>query len=263
MAENEVSKNKSEVVIYVPSGIQAVHAFDLWGTLVIQPALGPRVIEAFREVSEAEGIASESVDEVVRNYQAVLDGESWAAGSSKAKFVGDLEEPVWKAYAGNRVNVDFEGALYDDCLAVMDDIVRAGEGLCIITTGNSFWVPQALKAVNPYIGEKMGEVYFGNKSKPAPFDIAMKDITQKGGQLVSHTEDQIKGFNGLFDTVRAMNATDDEHLVHRKISTSSFGITTVYIERANLASEEQVKSAGISMYVRDLRDVPYTSMVKK
>ena len=253
----------SDIVIYVPSGIQPVHGFDLWGTLVIQPELGPRVIEAYRAVAEDNGVPEETIEERIGNYKGVLDGEEWATGSKKAKFVVDLEEPVWQAYVNSRVDVDFEGVLYDDCLSVMQDIAQAGEGLCIITTANAVWVQKVLKSVNPEIGEKLGNIYFGNKTTPVPFNYAMADLEQKGERLVSHTEDQLKGFSGLFNSNRAMYATDDEHLVHRRIASTMFQVATVYVERDDLATPEQVASKGITTFVRDLRDVPYTSMVHK
>ncbi len=270
--------------IVVKSGVTPVHGFDLWGTLVDQIVFGPRVIEAYHALASAnvESRTGKSVGTVagtsagtdeemaqiatnIQNYQGVLDGKDWATGARKKEFVDAVEEPLWQAYARGEASVNFEGALYTDALSVMSDIVASKEGLCIITTGNSFWIKKALKDASPAVGEAMGEVYFGNKSTPAPFDTAMEDLVRQGRQLVSHTEDQIKGFAGLFDSKRAMYVTGDEHLIHRLIPSCMFQIATVYVERGNpaLATEEQVKSAGISMYVTDLRNVPYTTFVNK
>ncbi|MBT4824069.1 hypothetical protein HN695_03175 [Candidatus Woesearchaeota archaeon] len=255
----------NERSVYIKSGIKPVHGFDLWGTLVNQLVLGPRVIEAYQALMHDRATTEDlkaKVTENIKNYQGVLDGKDWATGQEKGKFVGNVEDPLWHAYSGGKAEVNFQGALYDDALGAMDNIAVAGQGLCIITTGKSFWIKKALNDMAPEIGIVMGEVYFGSKSKPAPYDIAIEDISKKGGQLVSHTEDQLKGFAGLFDSRRAMFATGDEHLVHRLIPSLMFQTATVYVERTNLATPEEVRAAGITAYTTDLRTVPYTSMVR-
>lgn len=236
--------------IVVKSGVKPVHGFDLWGTLVDQVVFGPRVIEAYSALASAGAGTDEEKAQIaanIENYQGVLDGKDWATGARKKEFVDGVEEPLWQAYARGEASVNFQGALYADALEVMKDIVFSGEGVCIITTGDSFWIKKALKDASLIVGETMGEVYFGNKSKPEPFEAAALDILAKGGQLVSHTEDQLKGFAGLL----ASNLKDK--------------LCMVYVERADiaapLATPEQVKTAGIDFYVRDLRQVLYTKMM--
>ena len=238
--------------IIVIGNKQLIHGFDLWGTLVDQVVFGPRVIEAYqalmdRRAGNIEGVVSMGTDEEkariaqnIENYQGVLDGKDWATGARKKEFVDNVEEILWQSYARGEAEVDFTGALYDDTLGAMDNIASAGQGLCIITTGNSFWIKKALSDDAPDIAKVMGEVYFGNKTLAKTFEAAAQDLEHKGGQLVTHTEDQLKGFSGLLksELVKRMN--------------------TVYVERANLATPEEVRAAGITAYTTDLRKVPYT-----
>ena len=214
-----------------------IHSFDLWGTLVIQPALGSRVIQAHREVAAGK-VNPATIEETIANYQAVLDGEARATGANKKAFVDALEEPVWAAYARGEVNVNFNGALYEDALAVIDRVVTAGDSYCVLTTGNSFWIRQALTDIDASLGNELGEVYFGSKATSEPFERAEADIRAKGGQLVTHTEDQLKGFGGI-------------------LASSLDNVTLIYVERANLATKEQVTTAGIHQYVTDLRTATY------
>jgi hypothetical protein len=214
-----------------------IHSFDLWGTLVVQPALGPRVIQAHREVAAGK-VNPATIEETVANYQAVLDGEARATGANKKAFVDALEEPVWAAYRDGKVNINFEGALYEDALTAIDRIVTAGQGYCVLTTGNSFWIRKALTDIDAGIGKELGEVYFGSKATPEPFERAETDIRAKGGQLVTHTEDQLKGFKGL-------------------LTSSIDDVTLIYVERTNLATREQVTAAGIHQYVTNLKNATY------
>ena len=229
--------------IIITEGTQLIHGFDLWGTLVDQFVFGPRVIEAYQTLMDGRVTTDElkvKVAQHIKNYQGVLDGEDWATGERKKEFVDNVEEPLWQAYSRGKAEVDFSGALYDDTLGAMDNIVTAGQGLCIITTGDSFWIKKALMDMAPDIGKVMGEVYFGNKTQAETFEAAAQDLMTKGGQLVTHTEDQLKGFAGLLKS----------DLVKR--------INTVYVERADLATPDQVHAAGITIYTTDLRRIPYT-----
>ncbi len=224
--------------IHVPSGTQPVHSFDLWGVIVVQSVLGPRVLDAYQRLREGNE-DPESIAEKVRNYQGVLAGDKTALQNKKAN-VDAVEDPLWAAYRRDEIDVDFDGAIYEDALATMDDIVQAREGLCITTTGNSPWVRQALASLNPLVGERLGKTYSGNKAQPEVFESTFADLASQGQQMISHTEDQMKGLAGL------LNCSIRE------------GVNIVYVERTNLTTEEEVRQAGVDVYTRDLRDVQYT-----
>lgn len=229
--------------IFLPSGIKPVHSFDLWGVLVVQSVLGPRVLESYQELMDGQE-SPETIADRVRNYQGVLDGEAWALAQKKAN-VDTVEDALWPAYLRGEINVDFDGAIYQDALDVLDDIDRVMEGFSILTTGNSPWVRQALSSLNPAVGRALRRVYSGDKSKPEAYERAAEDIRHNGGRMVSHTEDQLKGLGGILQS-------DLRH-----------SVKLVYVERTNLATPEQVREAGVPTHTRDLTEVPYAQMVQK
>jgi len=228
--------------IIVKNSITPVHSFDLWGTLVIQETLGPRVLSAYDGLMQGRE-SPEKIAENIRNYNGVLRGDKKALGNKK-EYVNSIEDPLWEAYAQNKVNVNFEGALYQDALDVMNGIAEAGEGLTILTTGNSPWVRQAIMSLNPLIAERLRKVYSGNKAEAQAYESAALDIIANGGQMVSHTEDQLKGLAGILQ------------------SDLKDSIRLIYVERANLSTPEEVMAKGIEHYVRDLRDVKYVGVSK-
>lgn len=223
--------------IIVPKGIIPVHSFDLWGTLVIQEVLGPRVLEAYQNLMHGKE-SPETIAENIANYDGILKGDKKALEHKKA-YVNTIEDPLWEAYAQNQVNVDFEGALYEDALTVMKDITGAKEDLVILTTGNSPWVKQAVSSLDQGIGERLRKVYSGDKSKPEAYESTAEDIAAYNGQMVSHTEDQLKGLAGILQ------------------SDLKDTVKLIYVERADLATPGEVKAAGVETYVTDLRDVKY------
>ena len=229
--------------IYVPSGIKPVHSFDLWGTLVIQDVLGPRVLEAYQQLMAGQE-TPEMIAQNMANYDCVLRGDKKAIENKKA-YVDTIEDPLWDAYLQGEADVNFDGALYQDALTVMDQIAKAGEGLCILTTGNSPWVKKAVASVNPKVGDVLGKIYSGNKAKPEAYEAAANDLRRMQAQMVSHTEDQLNGLVGILQS----------ELRNR--------VELVYVERAGLATADEVLSTGIGRYVTDLAEVPYTKMVRK
>ena len=82
--------------IYVPSGIKPVHSFDLWGTLVIQDVLGPRVLEAYHQLKAGQE-TPEMIAQNMANYEGVLRGDKKALENKKA-YVDTIEDPLWDAY---------------------------------------------------------------------------------------------------------------------------------------------------------------------
>ncbi|MBI4453783.1 HAD family hydrolase [Candidatus Woesearchaeota archaeon] len=229
--------------IFVSSGITPVHSFDLWGTLVIQDVLGPRVLEAYNQLMNGKE-SPEIIAQNIANYDGVLKGDKKALENKKV-HVDTIEDPLWTAYLRGEIDVNFDGALYQDALTVMDDIAKAGEGLCILTTGNSPWVHKAVASLNPIVGDVLGKVYSGNKAKPEAYEVAANDLSRNMTQMVSHTEDQMKGLAGILQS----------ELRHQ--------VVLVYVERANLAVADDVLAQGIDHYVTDLTRLLYTTLVKK
>jgi hypothetical protein len=229
--------------IIVPSGIQPVHSFDLWGTIVIQDVLGPRVLEAYKELMEEEGMPEEEIAQNIANYQGILNGDPKALENKKA-FVDTVEDPLWEAYTDGRADVNFDGAIYGDALASMGDISRDGESLCVLTTGNSPWVPKALASLDPDVGRTLRKVYSGDKTRAVTFEDTAADLNREGGQMVSHSEDQLKGLAGLL------------------ASPLQTCVNSIYVERTNLATAEEVLAQGVTAYVKDLGEVNYTSIAE-
>lgn len=229
--------------IRIKSGIKPVHSFDLWGVLVVQEVLGPRVLEAYSQLMDGKE-DPEVVARNMANYRGLLVGDKKALENKKL-HVDTLEDPLWKAYTRGEVDVNFEGALYQDALKAMDDIANAGEGLCVLTTGNAPWVKKAIQSVNPTVGEVLRRVYSGNKAQAAAYEITAADLRSNGAQMVSHTEDQMKGFAGILQ------------------STLKDQVELIYVERTNLATSDEVLSQGIDRFVTDLAEVPYTQLVRR
>ena len=229
----------NEKYIIVPQGIVGVHSLDLWGTSVILDVLGPRVLEAYAEVMDGKE-NPEIIERNIRNYQRVLEGSS----TDKKARVDAVEDRLWPVYLAGKVNVNFDGAIYQDALNVMDNIARADERIVILTTGDSPWVRQALTSLNPRIGLALDKVYSGDKSKPQVYDDTAKDIAQLGGQLVSHTEDQMKGLSGLLQSDLRSN------------------VEIIYVERSEGDNSEKVLAAGVDQCVRNLNEAKYVEIIK-
>ncbi|MDP2749484.1 MAG: hypothetical protein Q8O89_01470 [Nanoarchaeota archaeon] len=224
--------------IIVPSGVKPVHSFDLWGVLVIQDVLGPRVISAYQTLMQGHE-SSEKIQENMRGYNGVLKGEKTALARKK-EFVDSVEDPLWDAYMKGIIDVNFDGAIYDDAISVMKEITEAGEGLCILTTGNSPWVKKAIATIDSLVGKNLIKVYSGNKALPEAYELAAQDLLAQKSRMVSHTEDQLKGLAGILQ------------------SELKKTVKLVYVERANLATPDEIAAAGIDLYVSDLRCVDYT-----
>ena len=100
--------------IIIPGETMPVHSFDLWGTLVQQDVLGPRVLNAYREVMDGR-INPLEIDQNVENYEGVLRGDPRSL-EHKKDYVNTIEDPVWDAFLGGRVNINFNGVFYQDSL---------------------------------------------------------------------------------------------------------------------------------------------------
>ncbi len=225
------------VELIFKNGLKSVHSFDLWGTLVKQPVLGPRVLEAYQELME--GVEdSEVINQNIANYQGILDGDAEAMKHKKL-FVDTVEDPLWPAYLRGDISVNFEGALYEDALTVMDDIAQEGEGLIVLTTGESPWVKQALRIQSPLVGETLQKVYSGDKSKAETYETTENSLQENKATMVSHTEDQMKGLIGILE------------------SPMRSQVNLIYVERTDKDTRQEVIAQGIDQHVRDLRQATY------
>ncbi len=213
-----------------------VHSFDLWGVLVQQDVLGPRVLDAYRSLLDGRE-AVETIEQHCAGYQGVLEGRPEALARKK-EHVDTVEDPLWDAYLKGHCTVDFTGAFYADALDVLGDITRSRERFSILTTGNSPWVRKAVSSLNPEAGENLVDVFSGNKTQAEAYESTARALAGRGLRMVSHTEDQLKGLAGIL------------------ASPLRSRLMLVYVERAGLATEEEVRVQGIR-YVTDLRDVHY------
>lgn len=232
--------------IIVPSGIAPVHGLDLWEVIVIQSAFGKPVSDAFRALASDQPMPAEKVEEIVRNYQGVLDKQDWALANKAANVVA-LEDPLWSAIyrdGQQQYRPSFDGILYQDALAVMDDIVRSGERFSVLTSGASPWVADGIAHSRPDLARALSGVYAGDKKKPETFQRIAREVSQTGGQLVSHTEDDLKVLCAARDSGVYQPA----------------GL--VYVERENIQTPAAVEAQGMR-FTRNLRDVPYTALVQK
>lgn len=236
----------SGIEIIVKSDIKPIHSFDLWGTLVIQEVMGPRVIESYARLmgnrSESEEVAAN-----IENYRGVLRGDK-AALANKKKIVDAVEASLWRAYEQKELDISFQGAFYEDATYAIERIMSSGESVCILTTGESPWVRQALMSLDPcmedaIVGRDM-KVYSGDKTKPQTYEAVEVKLAARKERMVSHTEDQLKGLAGLLS------------------SEMRNRVNIIYVERANLATPEEASAAGVHRYVKDLREIDYPYMVR-
>lgn len=231
--------------IIVPSGVTPVHGLDLWEVIVIQSAFGKPVADAFRALANDQGTPSEKVEEIVRNYQGVLDKQDWALANKSANVVA-LEDPLWTAiYRDGKTQYrpSFDGILYQDALAVMGDIVRSGERFSVLTSGASPWVTDGIAHSRPDLARALSGVYAGDKKKPETFQRIAREVAQTGGQLVTHTEDDLK----VLCAARDSGVYQPGGLV--------------YVERENIQTPAAVEAQSMR-FTRNLRDVPYTALVQ-
>jgi hypothetical protein len=210
--------------------MQKVHTFDLWDTIVVMKTMGPRVVEAYKELAKDKD--PKIVAEVVKNYQAVLEKAEWV-GSNKAKYVKDLEEPVWSAYSARALDINTSGVVFDDALKSIDSILTAGEKVHILTTGDSQWILRTLAEIDKSIVKGM-KVYFGDKTLEDTFRHTDSYIKTDGGIWISHTEDELKGFKGL--TLDCVNKVYIDRKPGKENTTGLVDIYTTDLTKVDYAN---------------------------
>lgn len=232
----------NEGYVIVPTGLQAVHLWDLYGPLVQPTVLGKRTIELFRELSADPterarlGIEESQVEEIVGNYQALVNGKPWTTGERKVGIIDAVEGPI---KASGRP-VSYEGVFYQDALTAMAEILAAGEQVSIFSSKYPDW----LKANLPEeLAERMGELYGDRKTQGAAFQRVVDLERQAGRHVVSHTADELP---------ELVAARDSGVVPHR-----------VYVARNDVNSRAAATEAGVHQFVTDMAEPRYTELVKR
>ncbi len=224
--------------IVVSSTFRPVHSFDLWGVLVDQHLLGRRKIDIYKEIAREKKIPEDQISRVVEDYRALLDGKSWATGKRKAQIIKAISGPALR----NKIQPYYASCLFQDALDVMKEVIEGGEGVVIFTSEPA---PGLREQLAPKIGERIGEIRYGNKADPASFRAVYELESRLGNRIVTHTADELP-----------------ELVAARKSGLFQPG-GLIYINRNDIDSEDEVKTKGIDCYVNDLREVRYTTPVSR
>ncbi|MBL7211833.1 MAG: hypothetical protein ISS61_05590 [Desulfobacteraceae bacterium] len=219
----------------VLSGLKRVHSFDLWGVVVDKHLLGQWKIETYEKLSKKEKVPEDNMKRVVREYRDLLDGKSWATGSRKSEIIDAIDRPA----LANGIRPYYASAFMKDALDAMREILDADEGVMIFTSKPASGLREQLAAC---LGERMGEIRWGNKSDPDAFREVYEQETQLGNRMVTHTADELP----------ELIAARKSGLFHPN------GL--IHINRNDSNSEDTVALEGIHCYVDDLRDVKYTTL---
>ncbi len=214
----------------------SIHSFDLWGPIVDATELGKRKVELYRQIAVDRNIDPEVAKKVIADYQGLIDGESWATGKRKGEIINALEGVVGKS----GLPINYDGVFQEDGLYVMDEILNAGEGVIVLTSKPASWLKENLPSE---LGERVGEVYHGDKSDPNTFIEVIGNESAQGRHVISHTADELPELIAALGT----GLFDERGLI--------------YINRNNSNTPEQVLSRGITRYVNNLKDVGYLNLL--
>jgi hypothetical protein len=219
----------------IPSGFRPVHSFDLWGVVVNQYVLGQHKIEIYEEIAKRAHVPKKVRERAVRNYRALLNGESWATGPRKAEITGEMNCPG----LDDEIRRYYASALMEDALYVFDEILDAGGGIVIFTSEPA---PRFKEQLPSGLRESIGEIRHANKSDPASFKEIYAQERSLGHIVVSHTADELP----------ELIAARKSGLFHQA------GL--IYVNRNDSNPEEKVRREGIGHYVDDLRNVHYATL---
>jgi len=235
-----MTKKLDNGFIFVPSGIQAVHCFDLYGTIIDSVKVSQRDVDFFNTIYQKHGLSSSEAELRGKEYMDLARNEPYATGPRKGEIIGKIESILNKeAY-----EIRFKNMFLEDALYSMNKILDAGEGVIVFSSGEA---PYLKVDLPEEISDRMGEVHGDpRKSKdPKAFTDLCKKEEQKNGRVISHTADQWPELSmalesGLFDE----NAL-------------------IYVNRDNMVTSKEVLEKGIGQYVSDLKQVGYVEMTKK
>ena len=181
----------------VPTGIRPVHSFDLWGVILDQRIIGQYKIDRYRAFARENRVPEDEMERVVHDYLALINGEPWATGSRKNSIV----EAITKPAALEGIGDHYASAFQEDALIVMQEILDAGEGVVIFTSGPA---PGLLDRLPPGISERIGGLRYGNKADTGAFKELFKSEAKLGHRVVTHTADELPELivgkeSGLFE----------------------------------------------------------------
>ncbi len=215
---------------------QRVHSFDLWGPILDTMKLGQQYIERYRQITANQNSSLDIIEKAISEYEAWMRGEDWAL-DDKSRICAAVEEIVENSNLPLDYNPDL---LQQDGLYVMDEILNAGEGVIVVSSGKAPW----LKSILPSeISDRMGEVYLGKKTDPETFFKIFKSEAGEGRQIMSHTADELPELETALET------------------GLFFPQNLIYINRNNSKTSQQVLDEGIGKYVNNLIDVGYTHLL--
>ena len=200
-----------------------------------QYVLGERKSALYRETARKRKTSEDEIERVVGDYQALLNGKSWATGPRRSEIIDALGGEELAEAIGNQYGFAF----MHDALTVMKEILEAGEGVLVFTSRPAPGLREQLAA---RLGRDAGEIKWGNKVDPAIFQAVYDLEKGLGHALVSHTADEL-----------------DELVAARESGLfSPNGL--IYVNRNQSHSEKEVRKAGIEWYVSDLRQVEYLAL---
>lgn len=228
--------------IFVPKGIVPVHSFDLWGPVIDAKLLGERKINLYRDwmSDEPHPIDEEHtthMNQVIADYQALIDGEAWALGERKGEIINALESVV----RASETPINYDGVFQEDGLYVLNEILDAGEEAIIFTSKPAPWLkPNMPKEIS----ERLGEVYADKKTDPEAFKRVYAAEASRNRQVITHTADEMPELEAAVKT----GLFQKEGLI--------------YINRNNTNGMDTVLAAGVGQYVNSLQDVNYTRLAQ-
>src|SRR3989338_1231477 len=230
-----------EQYIIVPSGFKPIHSFDMFGVLVDSWKLGEEQVRLFKEVIQREELDQNVADKVIANYRALNRGEEWTTGSQKRAIIDAIKIPL-ERHAD--LQPDYLSTLYQEGIDVLREIYEAREQALIFSTKKQEWVTQHLA---PLIGNVTIPLYEWNKIDPMEFLKVGEEENSLGRRIVTHTADELP----------EMQAAVKSELFSGKRGK------TIFVNRNNTISREQIVNEGIDYYVNSLREVGYTQLTQK
>ncbi len=226
--------------IFVPSGFQPVHSFDLYGPIVDALALAEQRIKHFEQIAALEGVSPEDASRIVSDFKALARGEPWATGERKISIFQALEQHIAKH---PHLQPDYKAALQPDGLCVLNEILIYGEGVSVFTSAHPDWL---IKVLPEDIGAKIN-IYADRKTKPEAFQKVYDAEMAKGRRVVTHTADELPEL---------------EAAVQSGLFSGNKG-RLIFVNRNDSINESLARSRGIDFYVDNLKKVSYTHLVQK
>ncbi|OGY49374.1 MAG: hypothetical protein A3D39_03500 [Candidatus Buchananbacteria bacterium RIFCSPHIGHO2_02_FULL_39_17] len=227
--------------ISIPAGLKALHSFDVYGVILNTEQLGEQSIAHFRQIAPLEQIPDDQTTKTIDDYRALIQGQPWTTGELKRGIIEAIKKPLAK-YPDLKVN--YQQAMYQDCLQTMDQLLNCNERVMLFSSLDAEWIKKELPSE---IASRLTATYGQPKIKPEAWQQVEQIEFAKGNYLVSHTADELPEL---------------EAAIASGIFTQHNG-RLIFVNRNNQITPAQARNAGIEYYVNDLREVPYTKLVRK